>query len=337
MSNSKPLEYTGDTEYQPKPDSQNTDLIERRLYPYLPSEELVKAVNLAIYLQRPLLLQGEPGCGKTLLARAIAYEFGQRLQVKNYPYFPWNVKSTTRAKEGLYTYDAVGRLRDAQLVGTDSYKTYLKSEETKKLFERLQNPHLYIEWGALGHAFREEKHRPIVLIDEIDKADIDFPNDLLLEIEEQCFQVTEIGKKIEAKQSPIVIITSNNEKELPDAFLRRCIFYYIEFPSYDDLIKIVNAHFPDSLEKELVKAAVDKFLDIRETGTSRRDGKKASTSELLDWIRWLKRYPDEEALKIIDTLASNQPLLGALLKTKADQEIYLKETDQDNYEEEDIE
>lgn len=318
----KPLEYTGAQKYQPKPDSQNTENTKRELYPYLPSEELVKAVNLAIYLQRPLLLQGEPGCGKTLLARAIAYEFGKRLRVEDYPYFPWNIKSTTRAKEGLYTYDAVGRLRDAQLVGTDSYKTYLKEEEIKKLFERLQNPDSYIKWGALGNAFREEKHRPILLIDEIDKADIDFPNDLLLELEEQCFQVTETGEKIEAIQPPIVIITSNNEKELPDAFLRRCIFYYIKFPDNDDLIKIVNAHFPSSLEMDLVEVAVERFVELRQKGTSRRDSKKASTSELLDWIRWLKRYSTKEALDIINNLADNQSLLGALLKTKEDQERY---------------
>ncbi|MEM7725500.1 MAG: MoxR family ATPase [Cyanobacteria bacterium P01_A01_bin.45] len=322
MSNTKPLEYTGEQKYQPKPGSQNTEFIKRGLYPYLPSEELVKAVNLAIYLQRPLLLQGEPGCGKTLLARAIAYEFSKRLRVKNYPYFPWNIKSTTRAKEGLYTYDAVGRLRDAQLVGTNYYKDYLKEEEIKKLFERLQNPDSYIKWGALGNAFREEKRRPILLIDEIDKADIDFPNDLLLELEEQCFQVTETGETIEAKQPPIVIITSNNEKELPDAFLRRCIFYYIEFPKNDDLIKIVNAHFPSSLEMDLVEAAVERFVDLREKGTSRKDSKKASTSELLDWIRWLNRYPTEEAMDIINNLAENQSLLGALLKTKEDQERY---------------
>ena len=335
MSNSNSLEYTGEQEYQPKPDSQNTDFIKRGLYPYLPSEELVKAVNLAIYLERPLLLQGEPGCGKTLLARAIAYEFEQRfqnsLEDENYPYFPWNIKSTTRAKEGLYTYDAVGRLRDAQLVGTDSYKEYLKEEETKQLFKRLKNPYSYITWGALGNAFREENHRPIVLIDEIDKADIDFPNDLLQELDQQCFQITETGESIEAKQPPIVIITSNEEKELPDAFLRRCIFYYIEFPSKDDLINIVNAHFPDSLEQDLLKEAVDKFLDLRDTGSSRRDGKKASTSELLDWIRWLKRYP-QKAWEIIKNLPKNKPLLGALLKTKEDLETY-----QNNYQEEEEE
>lgn len=325
MNQQLEYKYTGDIEYQPKVDIHNTELTERRLYPYLPSKELVQAVNLAIYLQRPLLLQGEPGCGKTLLARAIAYEFSKRFAIKEYPYFSWNIKSTTRAKEGLYTYDAVGRLRDAQLVGTDSYKTYLKEAETEKLFARLQNPDSYIKWGALGNAFREENHRPIVLIDEIDKADIDFPNDLLLELEEKRFQVTETGEEITAKQPPIVIITSNHEKELPDAFLRRCIFYYIEFPNYNHLVEIVKSHFPDSLVIELVEAAVDKFLDIREKGSSSKDGKKASTSELLDWICWLKCYPNDEALEIINTIANNRSLLGALLKTKVDQDSYQEE------------
>ncbi|MBD2773736.1 AAA family ATPase [Iningainema tapete] len=319
MSNVQ-LEYTGEQKYQPKPNA-STEFVKGKVYPYLPCKDLVKAVNLAIYLQRPLLLQGEPGCGKTLLARAIAYEFAQRLKVENYPYFPWYIKSTTRAKDGLYIYDAVGRLRDAQLVGTD-YKTYLSGEETKKLFERLKDPYAYIKWGALGNAFKEEKHRPIVLIDEIDKADIDFPNDLLLELEEQRFVVTETGNTIEAKQPPIVLITSNSEKELPDAFLRRCIFYYLEFPSKEDLIKIVNAHLDKQLSTELVKAAVEQFIELRENGASRRDGKKASTSELLDWLRWLKRYPEQEALEIVKNIADHLPLLGALLKTKEDQDYY---------------
>lgn len=319
------LEYTGDSQYQPKLDSVNTELRKQRQYPYFPSPELVQAVNLAIDLQRPLLLQGEPGCGKTLLAYAIANQFGKKCKlVEEYPYFPWYIKSTTRAKEGLYTYDAVGRLRDAQLVGTN-YEKYLREEEIKELFERLKNPYAYIMWGALSNAFREEKHRPIVLIDEIDKADIDFPNDLLRELEEQKFTVTETGETIEAKQPPIVVITSNSEKELPDAFLRRCIFYYLEFTSEEQLINIVNAHFPESLNRELIEAAVKEFIELRKNGTSRRDGKKASTSELLDWIRWLKRYPTEEALEIIQNLADNLPLLGALLKTREDQEYYQKQ------------
>ncbi len=320
----EPLEYTGELKYQPKPDAATTNLKERRLFPYLPSQDLVKAVNLAIYLQRPLLLQGEPGCGKTLLARAIADEFGKRKRIKDYPYFPWYIKSTTRAKEGLYTYDAVARLRDAQLVGTETYKHYLSEQEIKELFERLKNPDAYITWGALGNAFQVEKYRPILLIDEIDKADIDFPNDLLRELDEQSFTITETGKSIKTQQPPIVIITSNSEKELPDAFLRRCIFYYLKFPSEDDLIRIVNAHFPKQLSTELVDAAVKQFIELRETGASRRDSKKASTSELLDWIRWLQRYPPEEAFKIIADLANNLPLLGVLLKTKEDQEYYKK-------------
>jgi len=316
------LEYTGELKYQPKPDSASTEIKKRRLYPYLPIKDLIKAVNLAIYLQRPLLLQGEPGCGKTLLAGAIADEFSQRQQVKDYPYFPWYIKSTTRAKEGLYTYDTVGRLRDAQLVGTNSYKNYMSEAEIEELFARLKDPYAYITWGALGNAFLEEKCRPIVLIDEIDKADIDFPNDLLRELEEQRFTVTETGKTIEAKQPPITLITSNSEKELPDAFLRRCIFYYLKFPDEERLINIVNAHFPDSLDRQLVEAAVGRFIELRENGVSRRDGKKASISELLDWIHWLKRYPTQEAFEIIDNLADNLPLLGALLKTKEDQESY---------------
>ncbi len=174
----------------------------------------------------------------------------------------------------------------------------------------------------MGKAFREEGYRPIILIDEIDKADIDFPNDLLRELEERKFDVPEIGDTVEAKQPPIVLITSNKEKELPDAFLRRCIFYYIEFPDRNNLIKIVKAHFPKSFSTELVGAAVDKFIELREKGTSRREGKKASTSELLDWVRWLQRYPEAEALEIIKNLADHLPLLGALLKTKDDQKHY---------------
>ncbi|HBE21140.1 MAG TPA: MoxR family ATPase [Cyanobacteria bacterium UBA11149] len=316
------LEYTGELKYQPNP--KDIELIGEKRYPYLPNPDLIKAVNLAIYLQRPLLLQGEPGCGKTLLARAIADEFSHRQKIENYPYFPWYIKSTSRAKEGLYTYDAVGRLRDAQLVGTN-YEKYLTEAEINELFQRLKNSHDYIKWGALGKAFRTEKYRPIILIDEIDKADIDFPNDLLLELDEKKFTITETGKTITTKQPPIVIITSNSEKELPDAFLRRCIFHYLEFPQTEELIEIVKAHFPDSIEITLIEAAINEFIQLRDAATSRKNSKKASTSELLDWIRWLNRYPTPEALKIIQNLANNSSLLGALIKTKPDKDYYIKQ------------
>lgn len=323
-------EYTGDLKYQPQP-PENSDL--QRRCPYIPDEQLVQAVNLAICLERPLLLQGEPGCGKTLLAQGIAEEFGQKGKLHqdypnfpHYPFFPWYIKSTSRAKEGLYIYDTVARLRDAQLVGTETYKNYLTEPEIKQLFERLKNREKYIIWGELGKAFREETYRPIILIDEIDKADIDFPNDLLRELEEKKFLVTETGETIEAKQPPIVLITSNSEKDLPDAFLRRCIFYYLTFPNREALIKIVQAHFPsEALSQELIQAAVEKFIELRETGIGRPDGKKASTSELLDLIKWLQRYQqtsNKDPKKIIDELAENLPLLGALLKTKDDQDRY---------------
>jgi MoxR-like ATPase len=300
--NDKRLEYTG--KVQPKRGEQDPKT-GQLLYPYLPSYELVEAANLAIYLERPLLLKGEPGCGKTRLARAVAYELGL-------PYEAWNVKSTSRARDGLYTYDAVGRLRDAQLAAVGR----LSNEK----IQEIDKPHTYVRWGALGRAFQNEQ-RTVVLIDEIDKADIDFPNDLLLELDEQRFVVEETGEEIQAKAAPIVLITSNDEKDLPDAFLRRCLFHYVEFPKRDRLIEIVKAFFPASPE-ELVDAIIDRFLQLREE--MRKDkgeaGKKVSTSELMDWFRVLSHYEQDE---VLEKLEKELLYPGVLLKNWDDYRRYV--------------
>jgi MoxR-like ATPase len=292
-----PRVYTGTK--QPSPE-------ERELYgiePYYPSEELIEAVNLTIFLQkRPLLVKGEPGCGKTRLAEAVARELGL-------PYEAWYIKSTTRAKEGLYTYDAVGRLHDAQLVRFDDEQR----SKVKKIGE-------YIKLGSLGRAFQNDR-RTVLLIDEIDKADIDFPNDLLQELDEGRFTIQETGDEIKAKQPPIIFITSNDEKDLPDAFLRRCLFRYIEFPSESELVKILQAHFPNSSSK-VIYDAVLRFKILRKqmekdyTGT----GKKVSTSELIDWFTILRQYPEDQLLA---KLNGKLPFAEALLKSWKDYRNYL--------------
>ena len=260
---------------------------------YIAGKDLTIAVNAAITLQRPLLVKGEPGTGKTELALQIADALGMRI-------LQWNIKSTTRAKEGLYEYDAVARLRDSQL--------------GDKRFEDINN---YIRKGKLWEAFEAEE-RVVLLIDEIDKADIEFPNDLLQELDKMSFDVVETGATIAAKQRPIVIITSNNEKELPDAFLRRCFFHYIRFPDADTLARIVAVHFPD-IKQKLLSAALTTFFQLRATPGLK---KKPSTSEALDWIRLL--VSDDVAPETLQGEAKNAlpKLHGALLKNEQDVHLF---------------
>ena len=307
------LKYTGDKDKQPKPKEQDK-LTGQLLYPYLPGEKLVEAVNLAIALERPLLLKGEPGCGKTKLARAVAYELGL-------PFEAWYVKSTSRARDGLYTYDAVGRLRDAQLAA---------SGIDKDAAEQAKNADAYVEWGPLGRAFRNER-RTVVLIDEIDKADIDFPNDLLLELDEKRFEVIEVKqtspiKKIQAKVTPIVFITSNDEKDLPDAFLRRCLFHYVKFPQREDLINIVKARFPfPDPRLALLDAIIDRFINLRKQMQQDKGdaGKKVSTSELMDWIDMLLKHNSDD--EILSKLKTELLYPGVLLKSWDDYRRYSEE------------
>jgi len=261
---------------------------------YVATEDLRVAVNAAITLERPLLVKGEPGTGKTVLAHEVAKALGL-------PLIEWHIKSTTKAQQGLYEYDAVSRLRDSQLGD-----------------ERVQDIGNYIKRGKLWDAFDMET-RPILLIDEIDKADIEFPNDLLLELDRMEFFVYETGETVKTRHRPVVIITSNNEKELPDAFLRRCFFHYIKFPDPDTMVDIVDVHFPD-LKKRLVKEALSVFYDVRDVPGIK---KKPSTSELLDWIKLLLNEDiDEKTLRERDTSKLIPPLHGALLKNEQDVHLF---------------
>jgi len=260
---------------------------------YVATDDLMTAVNAAITLQRPLLIKGEPGTGKTLLAMEVA-------EALKMPFYEWHIKSTTKANHGLYEYDAVSRLRDSQL-GDD----------------RVQDINNYIKRGMLWEAFACEE-QSVLLIDEIDKADIEFPNDLLREIDRMEFYVYETRETIKAVNRPVVIITSNNEKELPDAFLRRCFFHYIRFPDEETMEKIVEVHFPD-IKKNLLKEAMEVFFAIRDVNGIK---KKPSTSELLDWIKLLLAEDiDPETLRGDSTKAIPK-LHGALLKNEQDVHMF---------------
>ncbi len=261
---------------------------------YVATKDLMMAVNAAITLTRPLLVKGEPGTGKTQLAQEIAHSLDK-------PLLEWHIKSTTKAQQGLYEYDAVARLRDSQLGD-----------------EKVHDIANYIRRGKMWEAF-ESDVQPVLLIDEIDKADIEFPNDLLLELDRMQFHVYETKQTINARQRPIVIITSNNEKELPDAFLRRCFFHYIRFPEKETMERIVNVHFPD-LKKHLLSAALETFFDLREVPGLK---KKPSTSELLDWIKLLVAEDiPAKALHSDDVRSFIPPLHGALLKNEQDVHLF---------------
>ncbi|MEO0868555.1 MAG: MoxR family ATPase [Cyanobacteria bacterium J06642_11] len=264
--------YTGDDRCQP-PSTGLQDPDGREYFPYLPELGLKKALNLAIALQRPLLLEGEPGCGKTRVANALAYELsckqlGDRTPDPDKPndwwnFYIWNITSTSRAQDGLYTYDAVGRLRDAQLIGSDPerLKKYLGKTETTALEDRLSDKMRYREFGALGQALRDQTYRPVLLIDEIDKADSDFPNDLLLELDELRFTIPETDENIKppkAHNKPIILITSNREKPLPEAFLRRCLYYYVPFPAESTLRRIIEARWCQVDDFPVVVRVTDK-------------------------------------------------------------------------------
>jgi len=257
---------------------------------YVATEDLKVAVNAAVLLRRPLLVKGEPGTGKTVLAHEIA-------KAVDAPLIEWNVKSTTKAHQGLYEYDAVARLRDGQLGD-----------------ERVHDISNYIKRGKLWEAFTS-KELPVLLIDEIDKADIEFPNDLLQELDRMSFDVYETQERIEAKERPIVVITSNNEKELPDAFLRRCFFHYIKFPERDTMQEIIDVHYPD-IQKTLVTKAMEIFYELREVPGLK---KKPSTSELLDWLKLLMNEDMPlEVLQNQDPSKAIPPMHGALLKNEQD-------------------
>ncbi|HLO49746.1 MAG TPA: MoxR family ATPase [Kamptonema sp.] len=301
---------------------------------YRPSPELKQMVKLAIALERPLLLMGDPGVGKTKLAEAIAAEFTQKhqnyiqqakellkdkewakdwIEENKWPLYPWYIKSTSRAKEGIYTYDAVGRLRDTQLAKSEELVGTIKKKSIERLKDESQSG--YIKYGALGKAF-QTPIPAIVLIDEIDKADIDFPNDLLLELDEKCFFIDEIDRKVEKIVSPLIIITSNDEKPLPNAFLRRCLFYYLEPPNDKELTEIIKAHFGKDLPN--IAEIIAAYQTLHEKA-SKTGGKKTSTGELLDFVKVVNSVLQTPIQDVPHALKLMWEHRGVLLKTRDEQ------------------
>ena len=297
--------------------------IQQKIYPYDAGDELIEVVNLAIELGMPLLLEGEPGCGKSRLAHALVYEFNYRQENNPIKYYEWTVQSTSKAEDSLYQYDYIGRLQAAQISGILSQKGTEESSSEQK------NPATSKDWvdlQALGKAFKQsqdKQEQSVVLIDEIDKADRDFPNDLLLAIESRRFFIKETGDLIQANDQafPLIIITSNQEKNLPNAFLRRCIYHYIELPNQERLRKILTERFTDA-EQEVIIKAVDRFQEVRtsQDETKSEGEKKVSTSELIAWFKSLLKYKPEE---IIAKLKEDKlPHASVLLKSRTDLQDY---------------
>jgi MoxR-like ATPase len=314
------LTYTG--EIQPK-SGLYYEPIQQKIYPYDAGDELIEVVNLAIELGMPLLLEGEPGCGKSRLAHALVHEFNNGQQSGSIKYYEWIVQSTSKAEDSLYQYDYIGRLQAAQISGILSQKEIEESSSEQK------NPATSKDWvdlQPLGKAFKQsqdKQEQSVVLIDEIDKADRDFPNDLLLAIESRRFFIKETGDLIQANDQafPLIIITSNQEKNLPNAFLRRCIYHYIELPNQERLRKILTERFTDA-EQEVIIKAVDRFQEVRtsQDETKSEGEKKVSTSELIAWFKSLLKYKPEE---IIAKLKEDKlPHASVLLKSRTDLQDY---------------
>ncbi|MDJ0731935.1 MAG: MoxR family ATPase [Crocosphaera sp.] len=350
----KPLTYTGTI--QPNPGIYY-EPIQREIYPYTAEENLIEVVNLAIDLGMPLLLEGEPGCGKSRLAHALVYEFNYRKKNKPIKYYEWTVQSTSKAEESLYQYDYIGRLQAAQIKQSlrESSVTTTKTNDqdsssiinqenspqkasstnqtedkdneiNNKLSKDPANPKDWVNLQPLGKAFKQSQdyqEQSVVLIDEIDKADRDFPNDLLLAIESRCFFIKETEDNIQADREnfPLIIITSNQEKNLPNAFLRRCIYHYIEFPKQHRLIEILTKRFTDA-EQEVIIEAVNRFMQVREAQEDNKPPgeKKVSTSELIFWFKSLSKYkPDIIKKKLKE---KKIPHAGILLKSRDDLQEY---------------